>query len=420
MGFWRKYKKIFFLIIFLALVALIGFIIYNTFFKPATAPEEVIPGEKEVVTTTPGGLLPEAEEGEGVIITEEGEERVITGITEGQDKQRIEIDDKARGGVTRTTELVESPTLNPSLHDNGSDLRYYDRKDGHFYRVDKDGNKVLLSEKEFYGVDKVNWSPAESKAIIEYPDGSNIVYDFEQEKQVTLPKHWEDFRFSDKGDKIVMKSIGIDPENRWLAISNPDGSRSQAIEKIGENADKVYPSWSPNDQTIAMHTRGVDFNRQEVFFVGKNKENFKSTIIEGRGFQPKWSTEGDKLLYSVYSTEDELKPKLWIVNAQGESIGTGRGSLGVETWAEKCTFGNNDQVYCAVPEELPEGAGMFPELADNTQDKLYKIDLRTGMKKLIAIPDKAFNISQMMISEDESNLYFTDKTTERLHKIELN
>lgn len=397
-----------------------AFFIYTAFFKPA--PEPVSKKQKEAATSTPAGSLPEAEPGEGVTVEDEKEkeeDRLITGDIEGPDKKRKEVDDKARGGLTKTYDLNDSPSLAPSLNRDGSGVRYYDRVDQRFYKIDEDGNKTLMSEKEFYSVENVNWSPADNKAVIEYPDGSNIVYDFDRKEQVTLPKHWEDFDFSRDGNNIVMKSMGNNPGNRWLAVSNPDGSRARPIEEIGDNDDDVYPSWSPNDQTIAMHTQGVDFNRQELFFVGKNNENFRSTIIEGRGFQPKWSPRGDKLIYSVYSTENELKPKLWAVNAQGESIGTDRKTLGVETWAEKCAFRDNNELYCAVPDELPKGAGMFSELRKNTKDTLYKIDVETGLKKIVAVPDETFNMSDLMISGDGDNLYFRDHKNETLHKIEL-
>ncbi|MDD5555036.1 MAG: hypothetical protein PHU57_05485, partial [Patescibacteria group bacterium] len=209
------------------------------------------------------------------------------------------------------------------------------------------------------------------------------------------------------------------PGNRWLAITNEDGSKTTAIEAIGEKDETVYPSWSPNNQVIAMYTEGADFDRQEVFFVGLNQENFKSTIVEGRGFQPQWSPKGDQLLYSVYSSGNDLKPMLWLVGAQGDSIGAGRKSLGLETWANKCAFASDTDLYCAVPRDLETGAGLFPELAENTPDRLYQIDIATGLKKLVAIPDGDYNMSDLIISEDGSELYFTDKTTQRINKINL-
>ncbi len=110
---------------------------------------------------------------------------------------------------------------------------------------------------------------------------------------------------------------------------------------------------------------------------------------------------------------------LWIVNAQGDNIGTGRKSLNIETWADKCTFANAKELYCAVPVLLEEGAGLFPDLAKATPDRLYKIDPQTGLKKLIAIPEESYNISKLIISDNGFYLYFTDQTTQRLHKIKL-
>jgi len=191
------------------------------------------------------------------------------------------------------------------------------------------------------------------------------------------------------------------------------------IEPLGENEASVYPSWSPNNQSVAMYTEGIGFDRQELFFIGLNNENFKSMVVEGRGFQSKWSPDGAQLLYSVYSSANDLKPMLWMANASGESIGSGRRSFGLETWADKCVFASGTNLYCAVPEKLEEGAGLFPEMAKNTQDRLYSIDVQTGLKKLVAIPDGKYNMSNLIISDNGYYLYFTDETTKKLHKINL-
>ena len=333
--------------------------------------------------------------------------------------QKLIASKVAKGGLTETTELNKTKSSDVVLSSDGKNLQYYNNDDGKFYYIDSKGIINSMSDKIFHDVEKTTWSSGGNQAILEYPDGSNIVYNFDTGKQVTLPKHWEDFDFSSSGDKIAMKSIGLDPSNRYLATSNSDGSRAKVIDKIGNNADDVYPSWSPNDQVVALFTEGIDFNRQEVFFIGQNGENFKSTVIEGRGFQPQWSPDGQKLLYSVYSSNNEMKPSLWLVNSQGEEIGTERKSLRIETWAEKCNFNNASEIYCAVPNELEEGAGLFPELAKNTIDKLYRIDVNTGAKKLIAVPENDYNISNIIISEDGKYLYFTDEKTSRIHKINL-
>lgn len=409
MEFFQRYKKIFMVGGFVLLVLILGYALYALFFRPSLAPAPPQPG----VSTTTGGGLPVAGPGKGQIVPSEEAEGLPA---EGGGSGANQI---AQGGLTQTAALASLPTIGATLSGDGTDVQYYSRDDGKFYRIDPSGQVEALSDQVFHQVKDVTWAPDKKSAILEYPDGANIIYDFPTKKQITLPAHWQDFSYSPSGDRIVMKSIANDPDASWLAIVGSDGSNVRGIEQIGKNADSVYPAWSPSNQMVAMYTEGVDFDRQEVYFVGLNQENFKSTIVEGRGFDPKWSPAGDRLLYSVYSSKNDLKPNLWLVNASGDNIGTDRRNLNLETWADKCTFTDNASLYCAVPKTLDQGAGLFPEMAQNTADQLYKIDLNTGAKRLIAIPDGDYTIAGLMASGDGRNLFFTDKNSGKLYKIRL-
>jgi len=293
MNFFAKYQRVFIIIGFLLLVAAMGYLLFLIFIKPTitTGPANV-PG-----TATSTGKLPSS--GAGTPVTPAAT-TTASGIPSAATKPAATI--KAAGGITETPAINDASTVSPTLTANGSGVQYYNQNDGKFYRVDNNGNATALSDQIFHNVSNVVWAPQKNKAIIEYPDSSKILYNFDTKKQVTLPSNWNDFDFSTDGSKIVMKSSNIDTENNYLAVANDDGTGAKAIEQIGANADTVYNSWSPNNQTIAMYTKGVDADRQEVFFVGLNDENFKSTIIEGHDFQPQWSTTGDRLSYSVYST----------------------------------------------------------------------------------------------------------------------
>lgn len=417
MEFIFKYKKILFIIGFIGITIFFGYIIYTLFFQ--ATPQQTQTAEE---TSQVGGNLPLSGPGgvDNIITTTNSTGIPTTGdINKPADQLNTEINDFANGGLTKTEELNQSPSIAVTSSKNGSNIQYYNQSDGKFYTIDQNNNIRTLSDKIFPEATNVTWSPNKNKAIIEFPDNAKIIYDFSTNKQISLPAHWKDFDFSPIGDKIVMKSMGLDPSNRWLAITNEDGSKTQKIELLGEKDETVYPSWSPNNQTIAIYTEGVDFNRQEVYFVGLNSENFKSTIIEGRGFQPKWSPQGDKLLYSVYSSDTNMNPNLWIVNAQGDNIGSSRKNLNIATWADKCSYANATTLYCAVPKNLDENSGLFPELAKATSDNLYEINTQTGTKKMIATPNGDYNISNIVISGDGRSLYFTDEANKYLRKINL-
>lgn len=409
------FKKILIILGFFSIVAIIGFFIYNLFLK-TTAPLKPI--TKDEPGISPG--LPIAEEGKEPSIETPDDITKKLPIDKREPEIKKRPDSIAKGDLTIIKDFVDRSSQDITLDKNGTDIKYYDREDEKYYKITKDGQKNPLSDKAFHNVSESTWSPTKNKAIIEYPDGANIIYDFDNEKQITMPDHWEDFEFSPTGEDIAMKSIGLDTGNRWLAITNDTGSRTKRIESIGINANKVHSSWSPNNQTIAMYTKGIDFDRQEVFFVGLNKENFKSTVVHGRGLETKWNNEGDKLLYSVYSSLNEYKPMLWSVNAQGDAINTNRRMLNVETWAHKCNFGsNNYEIYCAIPNSLPTAAGLSKELALTTNDTIYKININTGLKKLVAIPEKSYSMSNLIISNDERFLYFKDNATGKIKQLRL-
>lgn len=415
MNFFARYKKIFFILGFLALVAILGYLLWRVFF---VVPAAVTP----TATTTPGTIngLPIAGPGGAITATTTGQNVLPNGaVIPGTGAPNPnEPNLLAVGGLTKTNALTQSPVLDPTLTSDGQ-IQYYNQNDGRFYKLNQNGQAVLLSDKVFHDASNIVWAPSKDQAIIEYPDGSKILYNFQTKAQVTLPAYWQDFSFSPASDQIVAKNLGLDPENHWLTVASADGSNAQNLENIGTNDSTVYPSWSPNKQIAAMYTQSLDLDRQNLYFVGLNGENFKSTVIEGRGFQSQWSTSGDQLLYSVYSTATDLKPDLWIVNAQGDNIGQNRQDINLQTWASKCTFASNTAVYCAVPESLDQGAGMFPEMANQTKDDLYKIDLATGAKKLIAVPDGAYNISQIMVPTNQNSLYFTDQTTQQIYQVRL-
>jgi Tol biopolymer transport system component len=415
MNFWQRYRRLIIILAIIIIIAIVLLVISRP--KPTETPG-TIPGQ----TTEEGGKLPSASEGEGQIASEtpiyvfpESEETINPDLPVSEIANPI-----ASGGLTVVQQIYDANVIGASLSSDGQSLRYYDEESGFFYRLDANGNLQKLSSKKFYDVETVYWADNSNKAVLEYPDGSNILYNFTTGKQVTLPKHWESFEFSTDETQLVMKSIGSDSDNRWLIIANEDGSGAKGLEFIGTRSDYVVPSWSPNNETIAMYTKGKDADSQEVFFVGKNDENFKSIVVDGYGFQSQWSPSGDKLLYSVYSTSESVKPTLWIVDAQGDNIGSNRQNLNLETWADKCTFANDNRyVYCAVPTNLQTGAGLFPELAETSSDLIYRIDINTGVKKLIATPDTFSTVEDLMITKNQDSLYYTDNVSEGIYKIDL-
>ncbi|MBU4332024.1 hypothetical protein KKD19_01925 [Patescibacteria group bacterium] len=406
-----NYKKFFILLGFILIVLALGYGIYYAFFR------KPVPGPLVNVNEEYPGMLPNI----GPYVNQPPYVEVNEGlppVTEVPIKEE-EPSEIAQGGLTEVKEVTAVRAEGAMAQADGT-IAYYNRDESKFYRIGPDGEPMPLTDKLFHQVSKVNWAPNASRAVLEYPDGSKIMYDFDNEKQYTLPKQWEDFSFAPSSDEIVFKHLAQDKENRWLAVAKADGSGAEAIEPLGENGDKVQVTWSPTGQVVATFWESMDAERQEIFLIGLHGENFKSMITHGRGFESQWTPQGDKLVYSVYNSEAGFRPTLWVADAQGDSIGMNRKYLGVDTWIDKCTIGRDNQTaYCAVPSYLPEGAGLYPDLANDIPDYFYKVNLKTGTKSLLAQPNGDYTAESVFLSPDEGYLYFTDINTGALSKIRL-
>lgn len=254
---------------------------------------------------------------------------------------------------------------------------------------------------------------------MEFPDGSNIYYDFDKDKQISLPDNWTDFDFNGNGNEIAFKDMHPIKDYRYLGIASPDGSKVKYLEPIGGGEDDIIVDISPNDQVVGMYNKGFTGDTTKMYFIGKNDENFKSVVINGYGVETQWTPDGNNLLYSAHNHQSEHKPLLHIVKTNGNEAGSNHLSLNLNTWAYKCSFQNNKNLFCAVPRDLPKGADYDPSIANNTPDDFYKINLKTGNKTFIAQPENDFTVEQLKVDKNGKKLFFTDKHSKALHEINL-
>lgn len=404
-----KTKRLLFIAFFIIFSIGTGYALYYFFFRPTPPPAEILNPEEyggalgqsgprgPVSTTEPkaGGTLPEAGTQPGSTTASSPKESDVTLL---------------RDAVTQA--------VNASAK---GDTRYYNPEDGRFYRINEDGTLTLLSDRQFVNVENVNWGKSADEAILEFPDGSNIYYNFEDQRQTTLPSHWSDFEFAPQDQEVVAKSMGLDEGNRFLITAQPDGNQATAVYHMGQNADLVIPSWSPNNQVIAFSRTGAPQadNAEQIYLLGKNHENYKALTVPGRGFVPNWSPAGSRLLYSVYHERDNNRPMLWVSDASGQDIGRNRQKLNLMTWADKCVWKNDKEIVCAVPIDLPTGAGYDKTRFMDIPDNIYYINLETGLSQKINTGDQNHPISQPVLSQDQSKLIFTDSVTGKLYSYKL-
>ena len=405
-------KKLLIIIAFMVFVVAMALALYWVFFKGGT----VGPGDANYDP----GIIPPG--GEGNVTVVSNVNAVINERLPIEDYFTGQISEVANGGFTNVNLLTDTAVSGLTTSPGG--LQYYDKDKNQFFTINSLNQRELLTDKKFYNVSKVNWANSGDKAVLEYPDGRNIVYNFKTDKQVTLPAELQDFSFNHNSSKLIAEWINADgnEENNWIITVNDDGSGMQLIEPIGDEAGDVAVGFSPDNQVAALYRKYIDLQRQEVFPIGLNGENFSSFTVQGAGFTSEWSPDGESLVYSVHHESTDYLPNLWIAQGESGDLGNYRTSLNLATWPDKCTFSGSTTMYCAVPKGLPRGAGLYPEIANSYNDNFYTINLNTGAKTLIANPvglSLGYSAHNLFVSDDGSLLYFTDQDG-KLQSMRLN
>jgi WD40-like Beta Propeller Repeat len=400
-------KRIVLSVLFLIVVFCIGYAIYFFFFSPsAPAPA---PANANANKST-SGLPAAGQAGNRPVVPTNGNANA------GLPSASL----VANGGPTVVSTLVSGQTIGATLGSDGQSVNYYDPVTGKFFTVKPDGTKQELSPQVFPDVQNVTWSADGKIAVIEFPDGSKITFNFDTQKQTSIPNTWSDFSFSQKGD-LATKNTGDNSDENWLVVSNNDGSDPQAFEPMGDNSDKVIVDQSPNGQVAAFSETGpaTDVGSRIILLIGKNGENMPGLTVKGENFDPLWSPDGSLLLYSTASTDDDYKPRLYIVDGTGPAPGDNKITTDLFTTADKCVFAGEKKVYCAVPDALPEGSGLEPETLNGTPDSIYSIDTATGAITFVGRPENDMTVSKLQVSSDGADLFLLDEATGFIKKMLL-
>lgn len=396
--------------VFVIATLILGYGVYFIIFRPDISSGPTDPG---VETPDGQGELPGSRDA--------GDRQTDGGDTDGgdQDPSLPIVSPVAQGGETLVTQLTQGSVLAPSRGTTSTGAMYYDPSDGYFYRIERNGELSQYSSASFPNAENVKFDPTLQNAVLEFPDGTNILYNFDNNRQITMPAHWESFDFSPNGGEVIAKAIN-DANNSALVVMSTDGSRAYPLQDMGGNADKVDVNWSPSGEFVAFSNTGpaqLGFGRRSMLLIDQSGEAPGSIIIDGTNFSSQWDPDGSHVLYSTSSYEAEDRPNLWYVKASGQDIGTGRKSLDVATWAEKCTFKDDNTLLCGVPREIEPWEGSSP-LYNTSVDDLYEISVLTGRKTLLASPTITTRMFSPTLSDDGSTFYYTDQNG-RLNYIRL-
>ena len=172
---------------------------------------------------------------------------------------------------------------------------------------------------------------------------------------------------------------------------------------------------------IYLRERPSGLAQSTLYSLNPASRALNKVISDVYGFSVKWSTKGDKLLYSKTSPKGE---SIGIFVA--DSNGTNEKATGISTFAEKCIWSQDVRyIFCAIPKNIKDARVSPDDFYKGTfvgDDEFYKINVTTG-EKINILGDEnltmSYDANDLFLSPQEDYLFFVNKGNGLLYSIEL-
>ncbi len=263
----------------------------------------------------------------------------------------------------------------------------------------------------------VVWSPKGDKAVVTYYDDAQNLRKFfiEYQSSSTPRTHFLDntvanIAFSPDGKSLAY--IVDLPDAHNIVVSDTNFKKTQKI--FDNNIPDFELSWVATT-TLALKTKS-SYATEGFLYILSTKGGLLQKVVQGFGLDAVWNHNGSRILYSTsnISRRPQTLKRFDLATSQTQE-------LPLLTFAEKCVFGkeNSAIIYCAVPQSIP--AGVFPDAwwqgKVSLKDSIVVIDT-TSLRQIASIPTTSDVISPV-IFDDDSYLFFRDKTTDKLWALKL-
>jgi len=302
-------------------------------------------------------------------------------------------------------------------------VRYIEKSTGHIYEINPDGqNRQRLSNTTILKTFESFWSLAANKLIIRYFEESSVVQNsllsvktFSSTISTTtqgifLPQSITSVTVSPNEDKIFYL---ISTEGTTMGISaNFENKNQKNI--FNSSFGEFNVSWPKNDM-ITLLTKPSAFS--EGFFYSLNPQTGKLGKIIGeiKGLTALLSSDGTRVIYSE-SNNKSLETKIFNLKQQTSS------DFDLKTLPEKCVWSksNKDIVYCAVPDNFPQGDypdDWYQGLV-SFKDSIWQKNFSTGETNIL-ISETNVDVINPFLTKDENYLIFTNKENNTLWSLKL-
>jgi hypothetical protein len=205
-----------------------------------------------------------------------------------------------------------------------------------------------------------------------------------------------------------------------LDRSNPDGTGFQTVAPLG-GIDHFIES-IPQSNRISFWTRPNGLETTVFESVNDLGQERKLLLDKRYGADYLWSPNGKRILLNTLSNRATADTSLSLMNENGGELT----NLALPTFITKAVWAKDSKtIYYALPGDIPSESVLPNDYYQKpifSKDTFWKIDTETGQKnRLLELSEAttALDSSNLFLSPKEDTLFFTDRKTNRLYRIDL-
>ena len=303
-----------------------------------------------------------------------------------------------------------------------NNIFYYSQDDQAFKKATLEGKDKTTLMTNLPGKPlRITWSSKRDAALVlmeSSPTARWYSINFSTKSLTPLKPEITKATWGSLGDKIYYLFKNSATKELSLNRANSDGSDWKEITKVGTK--DLFLGTIPQSNRISFWTRPNAL--EESFFDAIDTDgNNRAKLLSGRfGGDYLWSPNGERVIVSASLTKGGPLT-LAVMNKNGGELQ----SLNIPTLISKVVWSSDSsKLFYALPGGLGEALLPNDYFEKNlaSQDTFWQIDLGTGTSsRLLELGDigQSFDSTDLALSADERILFFTDRVTKRLYRIEL-
>jgi Tol biopolymer transport system component len=348
-------------------------------------------------------------------------------VADPEKKEALKKENQEEKTSPATQEIVSplNETVLGVTAGNDGALYYYSLDDGSLKKSSLEGKDKTILLSNLPGTPaRLIWSPRKDKVLLflSQTGGQSLWHfaDLGSKTLVPLKPEISRVAWNNLGDKILYQFTDPLTGKRSLNIAAPDGSDWKRIADLGTRDSFIAPV--PHSTLVSFWNRSNALEKtsfETVSSIGKNRHVL---LTEKFGADYLWSPDGERVLVS---TSDQKGGHLLTLNLMNQNGGEYQ-SLSIPTLVSKAVWSASGKtLYYALPGTLPENAVLPNDYYAKplyTADTFWKIDLDSGKKtRLVDLKEvtQNFDSADLFLSPSEDALFFTERQTKRLYRIDL-